>query len=202
MLLSKVTYSNSYIHSYTDGCGCHAKAPTRSSGAVWGSVSFPRTLWHTDHRNWKPATFREQDSGSTLQSQLPSWRTELWKLPVNVYTALLFYKLIIPKALNRDLWDSQLWCSQSCQSEARASWYLAYFITVTLVYIIHVDQIWHKGLSWAGVFEMWFKCVILYYFLFCFNFWSCFTLSLRLGFFGGCWSVYWEICINSSSSRN
>ena len=25
MLLSKATYSNSYIHSYTDGGGCHAK---------------------------------------------------------------------------------------------------------------------------------------------------------------------------------
>ena len=41
-----------FIHSYTDGGGCHGTCPTSTSGAVWGSASYPRTLWHTDQGNW------------------------------------------------------------------------------------------------------------------------------------------------------
>ena len=50
--LSKATYSNSYIHSFIHWWWwLPCKVPTRTSGAVWGSVSWPRTLRHADQGN-------------------------------------------------------------------------------------------------------------------------------------------------------
>ena len=48
MLLYKATYSNSYIHWWR---WLQWKVLTSTSGAVWGSVSCPRTLWHAYQRN-------------------------------------------------------------------------------------------------------------------------------------------------------
>ena len=47
MLLSKVTYSNSYIH----GGGCHARCRAAHQGKFGGSVSFLRTLRQADQGN-------------------------------------------------------------------------------------------------------------------------------------------------------
>ena len=49
--LSKVTYSNSYTHSYTDGGGCHAKCRPAHYGQFWGSVSCQMTRRHADQGN-------------------------------------------------------------------------------------------------------------------------------------------------------
>ena len=50
-LLSKATYSNSYIHSYIDGGGCHARCPPAHQEQFGGSVSCLRTLGHADQGN-------------------------------------------------------------------------------------------------------------------------------------------------------
>ena len=50
-IFSKATYSNSYIDSYTDGGGWHARCRTSTSGAVWGWVYCSRTLQHADQGN-------------------------------------------------------------------------------------------------------------------------------------------------------
>ena len=47
-LLLKATYSNSHIHWWR-WLSCNVL--TSASGAVWGSVSFPRTLQHADQGN-------------------------------------------------------------------------------------------------------------------------------------------------------
>ena len=44
------------------------KVPTSTSGAVWGSVSCPMTLWYADQGN---RTSNQQDPNSTPDPQLP-----------------------------------------------------------------------------------------------------------------------------------
>ena len=57
------------IHTFTHWwCCLPCKVPTSTSGAVWDSVSCPRTLQHADQGN-KPATFWWQDAGSTPEQQ-------------------------------------------------------------------------------------------------------------------------------------
>ena len=50
--LSKATYSNSYIHSYSDCGGCHARCWPAHQEQVGVSASCTRTLWHADQGNW------------------------------------------------------------------------------------------------------------------------------------------------------
>ena len=38
-------------HSHTDGSKLPRRVLEQPSGAIWGSVSYPRTRWHADRRN-------------------------------------------------------------------------------------------------------------------------------------------------------
>ena len=94
MLLSKV-------HSYTDGGDCHAR-PTSTSGAVWGSISCPRTLQHRDEgsgtsdhpitRRWAlplshscPQT-RQQIKATLLRNDTPV-AVNLFKIHCNILSS-------------------------------------------------------------------------------------------------------------------
>ena len=41
----------SHIHTYTDGRWLPCKVPPSTSGAVWGSISCPKTRWHAEQGN-------------------------------------------------------------------------------------------------------------------------------------------------------
>ena len=94
MLLSKV-------HSYTDGGDCHAR-PTSTLGAVWGSISCPRTLQHRDEgsgtsdhpitRRWAlplshscPQT-RQQIKATLLRNDTPV-AVNLFKIHCNILSS-------------------------------------------------------------------------------------------------------------------
>ena len=64
--LSKVPYSNSYWHSCTDWQWLQCKVLTSTPGAVWGSESCPRTVWHT--YNWTELNRWPSDSKTLSHS--------------------------------------------------------------------------------------------------------------------------------------
>ena len=72
-----MTYSNSYIHSYTDGGGCHEKRRPAHQEQFEGSVSCPRTLTCRDTCRPGESNERPSDNKTPFHSSL---RRSGWKL--------------------------------------------------------------------------------------------------------------------------
>ena len=62
-LLSKATYSNSYIHWYTDGGGCHARCRPSHQGQ-FGVQCLAQGHFDMQIRGIEPMTFRKQAASS------------------------------------------------------------------------------------------------------------------------------------------